>query len=338
MKINEKIINNSKINLIDFTNCPISTKYYEESSMKKNNILYQNEKYLLKYMEKNIAKHYKVSDNQITYFNSIYSEYISCNIAKLLGLNVQEIFLGYEKDEKEPSKYIPCVACKNFCDVAENIISFDTIYKIISKEENKNYDKRDLNDVLEIISKQNFIDKDKFRDFFIEMFLFDAFIGNFDRNLKNFGILENQITNSYKISPIYDYASSLHPKASKLRIKKIEESFYKNQINLEKEALFKPKSYFTINKERINYYDFFINSNYDKNIFSKSILKLFPQIIKIKENGQINKLIDDLEGLISKERIEIIKMELNYKIEKIIIPILEKELAKNKDFSDDFNR
>ena len=51
MKLSKKAIQKAEIELIDFSNCELSTKSYEESSMKKNAIIFKDEKYLLKYIQ-----------------------------------------------------------------------------------------------------------------------------------------------------------------------------------------------------------------------------------------------------------------------------------------------
>ena len=222
MKLSKKAIQKAEIELIDFSNCELSTKSYEESSMKKNAIIFKDEKYLLKYMEKNKARHYQDIKNQKeTYFNSVYSEYISCHIGKMIGLDIQDTIIGFEKENNKLKgiQYIPCVACKDFCKSGENIVNFERIFEIVNRKENKRYNDENFNDVLKVIEKQEFIDKNKLKENFLDMFVFDSFMGNFDRNLKNFGIIENEKDKTYRIAPIFDCASSLHPKANRKRIK-----------------------------------------------------------------------------------------------------------------------
>lgn len=87
--------------LIDFSSCPvINTKLYGGSNGKKIGIIFNNEKYLLKFSSKNNGK----------YSNSVISEYIACHIFNLLGFSTQETILGKYKNGK---KYL-VVACKDF--------------------------------------------------------------------------------------------------------------------------------------------------------------------------------------------------------------------------------
>ena len=42
MQLSKKAIQKAEIELIDFSNCELSTKSYEESSMKKNYIIFKD--------------------------------------------------------------------------------------------------------------------------------------------------------------------------------------------------------------------------------------------------------------------------------------------------------
>ena len=339
MQLSKKSIQKAKIELVDFSNCELSTKSYEESSMKKNAIIYNGEKYLLKYMEKNKARHYQDIKNQKeTYFNSVYSEYISCHIGKMIGLDIQDTIIGFEKENNKLKgiQYIPCVACKDFCKSGENIVNFERIFEIVNRKENKRYNDENFNDVLKVIEKQEFIDKNKLKDNFLDMFVFDSFIGNFDRNLKNFGIIENEKDKTYRITPIFDCASSLHPKANRKRIKFLANSYERNSQFVYEYAL-TPNSYFKDdNGIKINYFDFLVNNSFNYNSdIAKSIVKIVPKLIELNNNGTIFNMIDRLEGIIIPERIEVITKELNLKSNEMFISTLE--IAKdvlNKEIKD----
>ena len=335
MKFDENIITTYKHKLIDFTDCESNIKNYEYSSMQKNGVIYNEEPYLLKHMEKNKARHYKhLPNNNETYFNSIYSEYISCHIGKMIGLNIQDTFIGYTKEDNinNETEYIPCVACKDFCKDYEILISFEKIIQNVitkkeNKQENKKYDRNNFYDILEIIDKQSFIDKQQLKEWFLDMFVFDSFIGNFDRNLKNFGIIKNTIYNTYKIAPIFDCASSLHPKTSREQIKKLYnvfQDFNSNKI-IEQEALYKPFSYFTeFVNHKINYYDFLINKGFYGNLdIAEAICRITPRIIHIVTNNELDDLLSDVTDIIPNERLNIISAELNHKIKYMMIPMLK---------------
>lgn len=156
------------------------------------------------------------------------------------------------------------------------------------------------------------------------MFVFDSFMGNFDRNLKNFGIIENEKDKTYRIAPIFDCASSLHPKANRKRIKFLANSYEKDSQVVYEYAL-SPSSYFKNDDGiKINYFDFLVNNSFNYNSdIAKSIVKIVPKLIELNNNGGIYDILDKLDGMIIPERIEVITKELNLKVDEIFIPTLE---------------
>ena len=330
MKFNENIIDRFKNELIDFTDCEENGKIYEKSSMKKHGVVYNNGKYLLKFMEKNIARHYNYREhNSETYFNSIYSEYISCHIGKMIGLNIQDTFIGYEKiiNQNKEIEYIPCVACKDFCKDDEILLSFEEIFQRTNRKAPYSYNKNKFYDILEVINKQSFIDKQQLKEWFLDMFIFDSFIGNFDRNLNNFGIIEHTKDKTYRLAPIFDCASSLHPKASRETIDQINNSF--KELNpketLEKQTFKKPSSYFTNDSnEKIKYYEFLITNGFYGDLdIAQAICRVAPNIIDIVNNYNLHILLADMTGIIPDDRLNVIRTELSYKAKYMMSPMLD---------------
>ena len=329
----EKNINKIyKNKLIDFSNCECSTKEYNTILMRKIGIVYNDEKYLLKFMERNEYNNYKnLKYYKEPYLNSVYSEYICCHIGKMIGLNIQDTLLGYDQvyNQNKEIEYITCVACKDFCENLETLISFKSILEITYQKENKfynildSYNENKFYDILEVIDKQSFIDKQQLKEWFLDMFVFDSFIGNLDRNLKNFGIIRNGTDDTYRIAPIFDCASSLHSKASRKRIKFLADSYKKNS-KLVYEYILTRNSYFKDNNgKRINYFDFLVNNNFDYNKdIAKSIIKIFPKLIELNNNHTIYNMLKKLDGLITPETIEVITKEFDVKVNEMLIPSL----------------
>ena len=92
--------------MLDFTNCEINKfKYYGGKNGGKICIKYDNEDYMLKFpgINEGISEH--------GYSNNCLSEYVACNIIRILGLKVQDVLLGlYNLNGSE--KIV--VACKDF--------------------------------------------------------------------------------------------------------------------------------------------------------------------------------------------------------------------------------
>lgn len=333
------------MNQINFKKCQSTLKLYKGSTENKG-ILYGNKSYMLKYMEKKMAFHYL--SRPITYFNSIFSEYIACSIGRKIGLNIQETLLGFDIID---NKYTQCVACKDFCDKYESLIDMKGLFYNINRENNENLKIENLQDTLKMIELQNIIDSKELKKHFLDMFVFDAFIGNFDRNYKNWGIIFNENSNNYRIAPIYDCASSLHPKTPRTTINKYYKEFNNNNNSLI-EKIKTPTSYFTDNfGEKINYYNFLVERefNQDKDI-AEAILRVAPKLVEIHENGYIEKLVDSLSELMGEDRAKVLKIELEYKAQhmfkemiRIANKVLEKEKEQTsswikKDIDDDWER
>ena len=326
LKILEKDLGFS---LVNFSECKSSFKDYGRSSMRIESKNINDELYLIKVMEREVANHYRDNKNpKSTYVNSIYSEYISCNIGKMLELNIQEVILGYKTHNQ---------ACKDFCKKEERLIPFDVIFTGISEDEKINYNKNNIYDVLEVIKKQKFVNSDSLKEHFLDMFVFDSFIGNFDRHGKNWGIIENTSTNEYRIAPIFDCGSSLHPKTDRYRIKKYAKAFKESNNNIREKAFGTPVSYFKDeNGKKLNYYEFLINDDFDCNCnIAKSILKIVPKIVRLNEDSVIDNLINSLKVAIGEERAYVITNELKFKVEEMLMPTLEisKELL-NKEIDE----
>lgn len=103
--------------LIDFSNCTrLNTKLYGGSNGSKIGILYNNQKYLLKFSSK---------DCKGQYTSSVISEYIACHIFSLLGFKTQETLLGTYFSEKDHL----VVACKDFTEPNKKFCDFASLKK-----------------------------------------------------------------------------------------------------------------------------------------------------------------------------------------------------------------
>jgi len=314
----------------NFDKYPVGIKQYRDGTMDKQSKIVENIPYMIKYMKKGIAKQYK--SKPYTYFNSVYSEYIACKIGKKIGLNIQDVIIGYGTMQNE---FKPSVGCKDFCKEGEMFINFTQVLNIVEYDNKIKYNKNDFYDMLNIIMTQKFIETNELKKHFLDMFVFDAFIGNFDRNLDNFGIIKEYGNDIYRITPIYDCGSSMHPKTTRNRI-----NMYNIQYDLNDEIALidnikKITSFFTINNKKINYYDFLVERefNQDKDI-AEAILRVAPKLVEIQENGYIEKLVDSLSELMGEDRAKVLKIELEYKAQhmfKEMIRIANKVLEKEKE-------
>lgn len=258
--------------MTDFTNSEINNfKYYGGANGGKLCIKYNDQDYMLKFPS--------VKENSEGYSNSCISEYITCQIISTITLEVQETILGkYSFNGKE--KIV--VACKDFVKNGFVLKQFAEL-KNSQVESSENGYGTELDEVIDTIEKQSIIDVRILKEFFWNMFVVDALVGNFDRHNGNWGFLINEQTREVRIAPIYDCASCLFPQLDDERIAKI--------IDNEEEMLARvfvfPNSALKINDKKINYYDYI--SSFDNVDCNNALKRILPNI----NLDLINKIIDE---------------------------------------------
>lgn len=169
-------------NVIDFTNCEKKKKTYEGANGSKICILYNNEQYMLKFPS--VSK----LNKEISYTNGTISEYLGCHILESLGFETQKTILGtYNKGEKK--KIV--VACKDFTENNRYTIQPFSALKNTIIDSGHNGSGTELSEVLETIDNQVFYDVAYLKDYFWDLFIGDALIGNWDRHNGNWASLYN---------------------------------------------------------------------------------------------------------------------------------------------------
>lgn len=288
--------------MIDFTNCEINNfKYYGGKNGGKICITYNNEDYMLKFPT--------INETTSGYSNSCISEYVSCNIIKTLGLNVQDTILGvYNLNNVEKT----VVACKDFTSNGTILKQFAEL-KNSQIETSKNGYGTELTEVIETIENQLVYDVKELKEFFWDMFIADCLVGNFDRHNGNWGFLINENLRKIEIAPIYDCASCLYPQLTDAKISEI----INNDEELNARVFVFPTSALKLNDRKINYFEF-INSLEEKNC-NEALLRIFPKI----DMEKINNIIDETP-IISNIRKEFYKKILGMRYEKILKASYEK--------------
>ena len=189
----------------DFTLCKrLLGNAYAGANGKKIGIEYEGEQYMLKFPPSGERKR-----TELSYTNSCLSEHIACSIFNLLGIPAQKTILGtYEVNGKTK---IVC-ACKDFTADGSRLYDFCSIKNTVIDSEH-NGAGTELEDVLETIEKQQFVDPKLLLEHFWNVFVMDAFLGNFDRHNGNWGFLYDQVSQKASIAPVYDCGSCLLPQA-----------------------------------------------------------------------------------------------------------------------------
>jgi len=287
--------------MIDFTNLPTRKKAYGGANGSKLSVIYNNKLYMLK-----LPMHALKNPN-LSYTNSCTSEYLGCHIFNMLGVRAQETLLGtYEYH----GKIRTVVACKDFTSPGVVILDFASVKNQIIDSASNGYG-TELNDILDTIEKQTAVDTKELKEHFWNMFVIDAFIGNWDRHNGNWGFLYNQETDHMEIAPIYDCGSSLFPQIDDELIKKVLPS--KAEMNARVYDM--PTSAILINGKRVNYYQL-IKSNVYKDC-TDAVKRIAPRI----NLNEINTLIDNVEQLSELQK-EFLKKILKMRKEIILDSLL----------------
>ena len=278
--------------MIDFTDAIEEFNNYKGSEKKKT-LIYNNNKYLVKFPDPVREK-----NKNISYINNAFSEYVGSNIFKIVGFKVQNTILGkYIYNGKEK---IVC-ACKDFTDSEHVLYEFENL--ALSTNPDKKIE-TELSDIIEVIKESKMINTAETIEKFWNMFVIDSLIGNTDRHNGNWGFLLNKIIGKVEFSPIYDCGSCLNPMLEDEELHQINETELKNlAINC--------YSCIKENGKKINYMTYI--KQMKNNECNAAIKRVFKKIDIIK----IEDFINSIEGItnirkefyknIIEQRYEIIK-------------------------------
>ncbi len=188
---------------IDFTGLPRRNKAYAGANGNKISIIHEGKQYMLKFPPA------PTKNKNISYTNGCFSEYLGCQIYKIIGIPVQETILGtYQVKGKE--KIV--VACRDFTRPGVVLQDFASIKNQIIDSEQNGYG-TELTDILQTFEEQTAMDSGAVFERFWDMFIVDALIGNWDRHNGNWGFLYDTETDAITLAPVYDCGSCLYPQA-----------------------------------------------------------------------------------------------------------------------------
>ena len=249
--------------MIDFTELPKRNKSYAGANGSKISVVYHGEQYMLKFPP------HAVKNQDMSYSNSCISEYLGCKIFEKAGVPVQETILGTYKTKKGVEKIV--VACKDFTSVGIELQDFASLKNQIIDSERNGYG-TELADILSVFDEQTAMEPEKIRERFWDMFIVDAFIGNWDRHNGNWGFLYHVQSDELTLAPVFDCGSCLYPQADERMIMKILAD--KQEIN---HRIFNiPLSAIQNNGKKINYYEFI--SALDNEECNRALLRILSRI------------------------------------------------------------
>lgn len=291
--------------MIDFTNCKrIISKAYSGANGKKIAIEYEGKQYMLKFPPSG-----KEKSTELSYTNSCFSEHIGSSIFNMLGVKTQETLLG--SFTVNGKKKIVC-ACRDFTVSGKQLYDFCAIKNTVIDSEHGGTG-TELEDITDTIAGQEFVDPKILSDHFWDMFIVDAFLGNFDRHNGNWGFLVDTATQETSVAPIYDCGSCLLPQADE----KIMKSVIEKEEELNARIYQFPTSAVKLNGKKINYHDFIVSCNLAQ--CNEALKRIMPRI----DMEKISDFIDGLEDLSAIQK-SFYKRYLNGRYEKILLAAYEK--------------
>lgn len=284
----------------DFTNEPINRlRMYGGANGNKISIIYQGENYMLKFPPK------PTRNPDMSYANSCISEYVACHVFETLGIPTQKTLLGTYGDKIT-------VACKDFEVDGYVLKDFAQLKNTIIDSMQNGYG-TELTDLVRAIGEQQIISPVKLEEFFWNMFVGDAFLGNFDRHNGNWGFLINYTLGKVEIAPVYDCGSCLYPQMNENRMKYVLE----NRDEVEQRLFVFPNSALQLDGKKINYAQFLMTTENEGCLGALKVIGSRIDLSKINSVIEDTPYISDLHKLFLKTMIQERK-------EKIIDKALER--------------
>lgn len=257
--------------MIDFTHAKRTNKGYNGANGNKIQVEYNNEKYMIKFpvhSSRNAA---------LEYTNSCISEYLGSHIFQILGIPAQDTLLGTYTVQ---GKVKTVVACRDFTSPGIVLQDFASMKNQSIDSVRSGYG-TELSDILFTFEDQHAFDTGELEEFFWDMFIVDAFIGNWDRHNGNWGFLYDQEKDTLSFAPIFDCGSSLYPQADK----ELQYKVLADQSELDFRIFNIPTSAIKINGKKINYFDFISSLEYEG--CNRALQRIQPRI----DMNKINELI-----------------------------------------------
>ena len=265
----------------------------------KIGIIYEGVTYMLKFSPK--------EKTCVHYTNACLSEYLACHIYELLGIEAQKTLYGIYRVEGKEKRV---VACKDFTGDGFRLMEFACIGG--SSESSSGY-ATELDTVLEAIERQTLIDPVALKQHFWDMFIVDAYLGNFDRHNGNWGVLVNEERRTTKIAPVYDCGSCLYPQMPEEKMPNI----LGDSREIENRVYVFPTSALKYNEQKINYLEF-LSSHVDRDC-TEALRRIHPRI----HQEEIDAFIESRDFLSDVQK-EFYMTMLKARKEKILDAALER--------------
>lgn len=247
---------------VDFTKQPKRNKAYAGANGGKISVIYEGELYMLKFPP------IPTKNKEMSYSNSCFSEYLGCQIYESIGIPVQKTMLG-TYTVKGNKKIV--VACGDFTKPGIVLQDFASLKNQIIDSARNGYG-TELSDILYAFQEQTAIDPAVLTQRFWDMFIVDAFIGNWDRHNGNWGFLYDTQNDTMELAPVYDCGSSLYPQADDI----IMEAVLASESEMEYRIFEIPTSAILLDGKKIKYFEFI--SSLQNEDCNRALERIVPQI------------------------------------------------------------
>ncbi|MCM1121549.1 MAG: HipA domain-containing protein [Eubacterium sp.] len=261
------------MSVIDFTGLPKKNKTYAGANGSKICVIYEGEQYMLKFPP------VPTKNKEMSYSNSCFSEYLGCQIFESVKIPVQKTILGkYRSKDKE--KIV--VACQDFTKPGVTLQDFASLKNQMIDSVRNGYG-TELDDILYTFDEQTAIDTKALTERFWDMFIVDAFIGNWDRHNGNWGFLYDTRSDIMKLAPVFDCGSSLYPQMDEKMMRDVLAD--SNERNL---RIFEvPTSSIMLHGKKIKYFNF-ISSGQNEGC-NQALRRIVPRI----NMTEIEKIVEE---------------------------------------------
>ena len=274
--------------MIDYSNYPKNDRFYTGTE-KKIGITVKNIPYIIKF-RKNSREGYR--------FNHV-SEYLGSHIFSLLGVPAQESHLGLYNGQE-----IVCI--RDFLNNDEIFVPFNGVGDSTLEEDKEKY-QYDYVDIIRMLRENiKLTNVPETIERFWDMFIIDAFLGNFDRHGSNWGFIRKD--DQYQIAPVFDNGSCLFPQLNtdeKLKAVLLSEK------EMNKRVFTFPTSQVKLNGRKSSYFEVINSLQFEE--CNRALERIMGRI----DWQKINVLIDETP-FISEKRREFYRRILAARYEKIL--------------------
>jgi len=238
----------------------------------------------------------------LSYKNNQFSEFIGCHIFSIIGMEVQNTELGFYTNGKGVKKLV--VGCEDFTQDGSRLIEFERFGDGFIESDYR-FD-TSVESVYEIIKNSPFIEnKEEAINFFWDMFVVDALIGNSDRHMENWGFLQKG--NRIRLAPVYDCGSALSPLIEEDEMEYIltNDTDFKNRE-------YNARSVYKMNGKTVFYHELFKRPTAD---LKEAIMRVFPKI-DLSAIALLINSVDEMSGI----RKEYMKKAIELRYQSILKP------------------